>query len=90
MCVKWKSSVTGDRKIVHREGVKHLSCLYLRRHRARTADLRETVRNVQNEDDQDTVGRAFDLEISKQGVGAEEVYRLIEDIRALWVSLFRD
>ncbi len=86
MCVKWESSVTRDREVVHREGVKQLSCFYLRRYRARAPDLRKTVRNVQNKDDQDTVGGAFDLEISKQGVGAEEVYGLIEDIRALGVG----
>ena len=48
-----------------------------------TAKLRKTVRNEENEDDQESIARSFDLKVPEERVGAEEIQGLIDDVALL-------
>ena len=52
------------------------------------AELREAVGDEEDEYDEVAVGRAFDLEVAEEGVGAEEVESFVEDIGFICSSWF--
>jgi len=81
--VEKEVGVTRNGKVVDSECVKRFRRLDLSRRGARTAKLRKTVRNEENEDDQEAITRSFDLKVPKEGVGAEEVQGFIDDIALL-------
>ena len=80
MCIQSEVSVPGDREIVHSERVEQLGGLKLARDSLRRADLSKAVGDEEDEDDEETVGWALDLEVAEEGVGAEEVESLVNDI----------
>jgi hypothetical protein len=47
---------------------------------ARTAKFCKTIGNKEDEDDEEAITRALDLEVSEERVGAEEVEGLIDDV----------
>lgn len=45
----------------------------------------ETVGDIEDEDDESSVGRTLDLEIAEKGVGTEEVEGFVYDVVLGWV-----
>jgi len=78
MCVEGEVCVTGDREGIDRQSVQKLRGLNLRWRRPRSAEFRQTIRDEEDEDNQGAVSRALDLEVSEEGVGAEEIERLVD------------
>jgi len=72
--------VARDRKVVYRERIERLGRLDLAGRGTRGADLGKAVRDEENEDDEETVGGALDLEVAEEGVGAEEVDGFIDNV----------
>ena len=85
MRVEREVGVAGDGEVVHRERVEHLGRLNLARDRLRSAYLGKTVGDKENEDDEETVCGALDLEVAEEGVGTKEVEGLVNDIRFPWI-----
>ena len=50
-------------------------------------NLTQAIRYEEDAVDEDAVGGALDLEIAEEGVGAEEGYRLVQDIVVLTVRV---
>ena len=69
--IQRKVRVSWDGEGVNSKGIQEFGCFDLRRGSALTADLRKTVRDEEDKDDQGAVGRALDLEIPEQRVGTE-------------------
>lgn len=80
MRVEQKARIAGDGKAVHGKRVERLVRLDEGRRRAHRAELREAVRDEEDEDDELAVCRALDLEIAEERVGAEEVEGLVDDV----------
>ena len=85
MRVEREVGVAGDGEVVHRERVEHLGRFNLTRDCLRGADLGKTVGDKENEDDEETVCGALDLEVAEEGVSTEEVEGLVNDIRLRWI-----
>ena len=85
MRVERKVGVAGDGEAVHSERVEHLGRLDLAGQRARGADLGKAVRDEEDEDNEQAIGGAFDLEVAEEGVGTKEVEGLVNDIRFRWI-----
>lgn len=45
-----------------------------------TPELGQAVRNIKDEDDEEAVCRAFDLKVSEEGVGTEEIESFVYDV----------
>ena len=80
MCVKREVGITGDGEVIDGEGVEHLCRLQLARHGLSCTKLCEAVGNKEDEDDEEAIGRALDLEVAEEGVGTEEVESLVDDV----------
>ena len=88
MCIKWEACVARDREVIHRKRVEHLVRLNLARRCTSGADFGKAVGDEEDEYDEVAVGRAFDLEVAEEGVGAEEVESFVEDIGFICSSWF--
>ena len=86
MGVQGKVRVARERKRVHRERVQQLLCFNLAGRCARGRQLRQTVGNKEDEDDEQAVGGALDLEVAEERVRAEEVEGLVDDVRRVRVG----
>jgi len=75
--------IAGDGEVIDRERVERFVCFYLSRRGARTAKLRKTIRNEEDEDDQEAIARSLDLKVSEKRVGAEEVEGFVDDVSLL-------
>lgn len=71
MRVQRKVCITWNREIIHSEGVERLGGFNLIGSRASISQLLETIRDEKNENDQETVCGALDLEVAKERVGTE-------------------
>ena len=80
MRVERKVGVAGDGEAVHGERVEHLGRLDLAGQRARGADLGKAVRDEEDEDYEEAIGGPLDLEVAEEGVGAEEVEGLVDNV----------
>ena len=80
MRVEGEVGVAGDGEVVDGEGVERLGRLELTRDGLRCADLGEAVGDEEDEDDEEAIGGAFNLEVAEEGVGAEEVEGLVDDV----------
>lgn len=83
VCIEKEVGITGNRKVVDGEGVEVFCRLDLSRRGTCTAKLRKTVRNEEDEDDQETIAGSFDLKVPEERVGAEEVQGFINDVSLL-------
>ena len=66
MRVQGEVRVTWNREVVYGEGVKRLSRFELVRDCARRTQLGKAVGDEQDEDDEQTVRRAFNLEVTEE------------------------
>lgn len=81
MRIECKVGIAGDGERVHGEGIEILGRFDLRRWRAVAAYLCETVRNIEDKDDECAVGWAFDFKVAKERIGAEQIQRFVDDVR---------
>lgn len=88
MCIQRECRITRHREVIHSKSLQNLACLNLRRYSPCRPNFRETVRNEEDEDDQEAVGGSFDLEVAEEGVGTEEVQCFIYDIGLIWIRYF--
>jgi len=80
MRVQGEIGITRDWEAFYGKRIERLGRFNLRGHGARAPELSETIGDEENEHNEGTVRRAFDLKITEQGVGAEEVERFVNDI----------
>lgn len=73
MRIQLKHRIPRQRKTLHRKCIQQFRTLQLGRRRSCRCDLGETVRDEEDEDDEETVCGAFDFEVAEEGVGAKEV-----------------
>ena len=73
MCTQRESSITRDWEIVHRQRIQRLGSLKLVWDNTGRPNFGETVRDIKDENDEETIRRALYLEVSEEGVGAEEI-----------------
>jgi len=75
--------ITGNWKVVDGESVEGFGRFDLSRCGTCTAELRKTIRNEEDEDDQEAIAGSFDLKVPEERVGAEEVQGFINDVALL-------
>lgn len=80
MSVQDEHGVSRNSKIVDGQRVEQLRCLNLGRGGFRGADLRQAVRDIEDENDEEAIGGSLDLEVAEEGVRTEEVERLVNHI----------
>ena len=80
MRIEREVGVSGDREVVNGEGVECLGSLNNAWDRSRGADLGKTVGDEEDEDNEETIGRALDLEVAEEGVGTEKVEGFVDDV----------
>jgi hypothetical protein len=80
VCIEREIGIAGNGEIIDGKGIERFGGFYLSKRRACTAKFRETIGNEEDEDDEKTITRALDLEVSKERVGAEEVERLVDNV----------
>ena len=73
MRIEKEVGVTGDRKVVDGESVKGFRRLDLSGRGTCTSKLRKTIRDEENEDDQEAITGSFDFKVPEERVSAEEV-----------------
>ena len=83
MCIEKEIGITGNGKIIDGKGIERFRSFYLSRRSARTAKFRETIGNEEDEDDEKTITRPLDLEVSEERVGAKKVECLVDDVSLL-------
>jgi len=83
MRIQKEVGIAGDGEVIDRKRVERFGCLYLSRRDARTAELRKTIRNEEDEDNQEAIARSLDLEVSEKRVGAKEVEGFVDDVSLL-------
>lgn len=86
MRVQRKVGVSRNRKAVHSERVQRLIRLKLGRRRPLRSEFGETVGDEEDEDDENAIGGAFDLEVAEERVGTEEVEGFVDDVGCVWVG----
>lgn len=86
MRIQRKVGVARDRKAVHRESIERFRRLYLRRHCSCASNLGETVGDIKNEDDESAVRWAFDLKVTEERIGAEQIQSFVDYVRLLRVG----
>ena len=86
MRVQDKVRVSGNGEGVDGERIQHLRRLDLARNRARSTNLGKAVGDVEDEDDEQPVGRSLDLKVAEKRVGAEEVERLVYYVCCGWIG----
>ena len=80
MRIERKVGVAGDGEVVDSEGVQCLCRLELAGHRLCGTELGEAVGDEEDEDNEEAIGGALDLEVAEEGVGTEEVESLVDDV----------
>ena len=80
MRIQLKPSITWNRKVIHAQRIQQLIRLNHPRRDLGTSEFGETVGDEEDEDNEETIGRALDLEVAEEGVGAEEVEGLVDDV----------
>jgi hypothetical protein len=80
VCIEREIGIAGNGEIIDGKGIERFGSFYLSRRGACTAKFRETIGNKEDEDDEKTITRPLDLEVSEEGVGAEEVEGLVDDV----------
>ena len=83
MRIQKEVGIAGNGEVIDRKRVERFVGLYLSGRGARTAKLRETIRNEEDEDDQEAIARSLDLKVSEKRVGAEEVEGFVYDVSLL-------
>lgn len=83
MCVEREIGIAGNGEIIDGKGIERFGGFYLSRRGACTAKFRETIGNEEDEHDEKTITRPFDLEVSEERVGAKEVECLVNDVSLL-------
>jgi len=83
VCIEREIGIAGDGEIIDGKGIECFGSFYLSREDACTAKFRETIGNEEDEDDEKTITRPLDLEVSEERVGAEEVECLVDDVSLL-------
>ena len=83
MCIEREIGIAGNGEIIDSKGIERFGSFYLSRRGASTAKFRETIGNEEDEDDEKTITRPLDLEVSEERVGAEEVECLVDDVSLL-------
>lgn len=86
MRVQRKVGISRDGKAVHGERVQGLVRLKLGRCRPLRSEFGETVGDEEDEDDENAIGGAFDLEVAEEGVGTEEVEGFVDDVGSVGVG----
>jgi hypothetical protein len=66
VCVEREIGIAGNGEIIDGKGIECFGSFYLSRHGACTAKLRETIGNEEDEDDEKTITRTLDLEVSEE------------------------
>ena len=80
MRVERKVGVAGNGEVVDRQSVQQLGRLKLAGYSLGGADLGKAVGDEEDEDNEEAIGGALDLEVAEEGVGTEEVESLVNDI----------
>jgi hypothetical protein len=83
VCVEREIGIAGNGEIIDGKGIECFGSFYLSRRGACTAELRETIGNEEDEDDEKTITGPLDLEVSEERVGAEEVEGLVDNVSLL-------
>jgi len=83
VCIEREIGIAGNGEIIDGKGIERFGSFYLSRRGACTAKFRETIGNEEDEDDEKTITRPLDLEVSEERVGAEEVECLVDDVSLL-------
>ena len=83
MCIEREISIARYGEVIDRKRIESFRSFYLSRRGACTAELRETVGNEEDEDDEEAIARSLDLEVSEERVCAEEVKSLVNDVSLL-------
>ncbi len=83
MCIEREIGISGNGEIIDGKGIERFGSFYLSRRGACTAKFRETIGNEEDEDDEKSITRPLDLEVSEERVGAEEVKCLVDDVSLL-------
>lgn len=83
MRIQKEIGVAGDGEVIDRKRVERFGCLYLGRRGARTPQLRKTIGNEEDEDNQEAIARSLDFKVSEKRVGAEEVEGFVDDVSLL-------
>jgi hypothetical protein len=83
VCIQREISIAGNGEIIDGKGIERFGSFYLSRRGACTAKFRETIGNEEDEDDEKSITRPLDLEVSEERVGAEEVECLVDYISLL-------
>lgn len=86
MCVEREIGIARDREGIDGKRVQKFRGFDLCWRRARSTNLRQTVGDVENEDNQCAVGRPFDLKVPEQRVGAEEIESLVNYVGLGWIG----
>lgn len=86
MCIKQEIGVSGNGEIIHRQGIESFVRLKLAGNRAQRSELGQTIRNEEDENDQQSVGGTFDLKVAKERVGAEEIDRFVDNVGLRGIS----
>ena len=83
MRIQSKIRVTRNRETINTQSIETLRSFDLGWSRFscwRRPELRQTIGDEEDEDDENTVCRTFDFEISEKGVGTEEVKGFVDYI----------
>jgi len=78
VCIEREIGIAGNGEIIDGKGIEHFCSFYLSGRGACTAKFRETIGNEEDEDDEKTITRPLDLEVSEERVGAEKVECLVD------------
>ena len=87
VCIQIEGGVPGDEYIVDREGVERLVRLKLAHACSAATNLREAIRDEEDEVDEHAVCRALDLEVAEERVGPKEVECFVNNICSIWIRL---
>lgn len=86
MRVQRKAHFAREREVVHCKRIQQLPCFDLRRDSLRRSDFRETVGDEEDEDNEQAVGGALDLEVSEERVGTEEVKGFVDYVGCVGIG----
>jgi hypothetical protein len=64
--IKREIGIAGNGEIIDGKGIERFGSFYLGRRGACTAKFRETIGNEEDEDDEKTITRPLDLEVSEE------------------------
>ncbi|KAH8094839.1 Nin one binding Zn-ribbon like-domain-containing protein [Cristinia sonorae] len=78
--------VAGDGEVINGESIQGLACFKLRRPSSRLPKFLQAIGNIKNEDDEETVCGTFDLKVSEEGVGTEEVECFVDNVGTIGIG----